>query len=77
MKIWFNQKTQLSTASKLNMETRKWETLFEAPELSTVLQHFNMLEEDPLMDFASDTCNEDHQEDDVFDLLLEDFGEKS
>ena len=71
MKIWFNRKTQLSTASKLNMETRKWETLFEAPELDTVLRHFDMLEEDPSMDFA----NEDHQED-VFDLLLEDFGEK-
>lgn len=65
MKIWFDRKSQKHKASKL--ESGKWITLYEHPDLSEVLKHFDMLEEDSPVD--SSLC------DDLFNSLLENFGE--
>lgn len=61
MKIWFDRKSQKHKASKL--EDGEWVTLYEHPDLSEVLKHFDMLEEeDSTVD--SSLC------DNLFDLLL-------
>lgn len=67
MKIWFSRKSQMYKASKL--EDGQWVTLYEHPDLSEVLKRFNMLEEEDSLPVDSSLC------DDLFDSLLENFGE--